>query len=65
MEENNNKIPDNYFGGEISNISCIIGENGSGKTTFIRQILRAKYLKKIFTGSISKIYFNIKKKIIN
>ena len=25
MEENNNKIPDNYFGEKISNISCIIG----------------------------------------
>lgn len=42
MEENNNKIPDNYFGEKISNISCIIGNNGSGKTSLIKEILRLK-----------------------
>lgn len=42
MEENNNKIPDNYFGEKISNISCIIGNNGSGKTSLIKEILRSK-----------------------
>lgn len=42
MEENSNKIPDNYFGEKISNISCIIGNNGSGKTSLIKEILRLK-----------------------
>lgn len=42
MEENSNKIPDNYFSDKISNISCIIGNNGSGKTSLIKEILRLK-----------------------
>lgn len=61
MEENNNKIPDNYFGEKISNISCIIGENGSGKTTLIRQILRAKYLKKSLLGLFPRYILILKK----
>lgn len=42
VEENSNKIPNNYFGDKISNISCIIGDNGSGKTSLIKEILSLK-----------------------
>lgn len=37
--DDTNKIPENYFGKNISNISCIIGENGSGKSTLMKFIL--------------------------
>lgn len=43
FEENENKIPKDYFGKNISNISCIIGNNGSGKTSLIKKIFRLKH----------------------
>lgn len=43
FEESKNKIPKNYFGKNISNISCIIGNNGSGKTSLIKKIFRLKH----------------------
>lgn len=43
FEENENKIPKDYFGKNISNISCIIGNNGSGKTSLLKKILRLKH----------------------
>lgn len=43
FKEIENKIPKNYFGKNISNISCIIGNNGSGKTSLIKKIFRLKH----------------------
>lgn len=37
--ENEKYIPNNFFDEGISNISCIIGNNGSGKTNLIKSIL--------------------------
>jgi len=30
------KVPENFFGKHISNVTCLVGENGTGKTTFFR-----------------------------
>lgn len=47
-------IPNNFFGEGISNISCIIGNNGSGKTNLIKTILQ-------FHKNIIHKYFTVLK----
>lgn len=37
------KFPKNFFNKNIENISCIIGENGSGKTSIIQALLFYQY----------------------
>ena len=75
FEENENKIPKDYFGKNISNISCIIGNNGSGKTSLIKKIFRLKhyssenlldddYILIFKENDIIKIETNIKKEKI-
>jgi predicted ATPase len=36
LVSNEQKVPKDFFGEHISNVSFLIGENGSGKTTFFR-----------------------------
>lgn len=34
-----NELPKDFFGNKITNVNCIVGENGSGKSTFFRFFL--------------------------
>lgn len=45
--EKEKEIPKSFFGEKIENISCIIGDNGGGKTTLIRAIINSKYTREI------------------
>lgn len=63
------EIPKSFFGEKIENISCIIGDNGGGKTTLIRAIINSKYTREIIKKYIL-VYedsgkFYIKKNINN
>lgn len=40
MESQDSKLPEDFWGENISNISLLIGDNGSGKTTIMRAICR-------------------------
>ena len=51
-QEKEKKIP-KYFFSNIENISCIIGENGGGKTTLIKSILNQKSNKNLIGNYLS------------
>lgn len=51
-QEKEKKIP-KYFFSNIENISCIIGENGGGKTTLIKSILNQKSSKNLIGNYLS------------
>jgi len=38
-KENENPLPDNFFGDNITNVTAIVGENGSGKTSLLNFLI--------------------------
>lgn len=57
-QENPNAI-DNFFGGNVSNVTAIVGENGAGKTTLLEILSRVPILKEqksLFGNDISIFY---------
>jgi len=48
MEDRQNKVIDNFFGEHISNVTAIVGENGSGKSNLLEFIMKKFYSLTVF-----------------
>ncbi len=55
--ESDNIIPENFFGNDIINITAFVGENGAGKSNFLKFIMNEFWVQTFWTKNMGR-YFN-------